>query len=331
MTTEETQEKIEAVEETKQKPLWLAMEEKLLELNTVSLSGEKKEEAIQKIIRDLDDEGYNVSTSGGKIMHLRWAMDDMIKVGKPLMKDFNDAIAALSLEDVLNAYSATTDFIAKLGETWEEIRNVQNRPDIIRIMEETKLDLLVKEAKEMSENEGVRYLIGEEVTREDIIGKLAITEAKLAEVEAQIAKEKAERKRVSKLLEKVEGKSDLEKVKHLITNDVAEELIIEMAGVDKGVIEEANKAMEEELKEQQRKAAEEEARKKAEAAGPALEDITPEDMLDHIESIREIKEFSDVEKEIRTMCEQSSIPQCLVDIAISDPDKLDELEKEAEG
>lgn len=81
----------------------------------------------------------------------------------------------------------------------------------------------------------------------------------------------------------------------------------------------------------QRKAAEEEARKKAEAAGPALEDITPEDMLGHIESIREIKEFSDVEKEIRTMCEQSSIPQCLVDIAISDPDKLDELEKEAEG
>ena len=79
------------------------------------------------------------------------------------------------------------------------------------------------------------------------------------------------------------------------------------------------------------KTEEEKARKKAEASGPALEDITPEDMLDHIEAIREIKEFSDVEKEIRTMCEQSSIPQCLVDIAISDPDKLDALEKEAEG
>jgi hypothetical protein len=335
MTTEETEEKIEeiekTVEETEHKPLWLAIEEKLLELNTVSLSGDVKEEAIQKIVRELDDEGFDVSKSGGKMMHLRWAMDDMLEIGRPLMKDFNDAIAVLSLEDVLDAYSATTDFIAKLGETWEEIRKVENRPDIIRIMEDTKLDLIVKKAKEMSENEGIRYLIGEKVTKEDIISKLAITEEKLAEVKAEIAKEKAERARVANLLEKVEGKSDLEKVKHLITNGVAEELIIEMAGVDKGAIENAQKAMEEELKEQQRKAEEEAARKKAEAAGPALEDITPEDMLDHIEAIREIKEFSDVEKEIRTMCEQSAIPQCLVDIAISDPDKLDALEKEAEG
>ncbi|MBA3010161.1 MAG: hypothetical protein FP812_07975 [Desulfobacula sp.] len=332
MTTEEKTEEVEdAVEVTKLKPLWLAMEEKLLELNTVSLSGDDKEAAIQKIIRELDDEGFNVFKSGGKIMHLRWAMDDMLEVGRPLMKDFNDAIAALSLEDVLDVYSATTDFIAKLGETWEEIRKVQNRPDIIRIMEETKLDLLVKKAKEMSEKEGVRYLVGEKVTRENIISKLAITQEKLAEVEAEIAKEKAERTRVADLLTKVEDKSDLEKVKHLITNDVAEELIIEMAGVDKGAIKDAQKAMEEEIKEQQRKAEEGAPRKKAKAAGPALEDITPEDMLEHIEAIREIKEFSDVEKEIRTMCEQSSIPQCLVDIAISDPDKLDELEKGAEG
>ena len=335
MTTEETEEKTEevedAVEETEQKPLWLAIEEKLLELNTIDLSGEAKEEAIQKIIRDLDNEGFNFFKKSGNIMHLRWAMDDMMKVGRPLMKDFNDAIAALSLEDVLDAYSATTDFIDKLGETWEEIRKVENRPDIIRIIEETKLDLLVKKAKEMSENEAIRYLIGKKVSREDIISKLAITEEKLAEGEAEIAKEKAERARVTDLLGKVEDKSDLEKVEHLITNEVAEELIIEMAGVDKVAIEKVQKAMEEELKEQQRKAEEEAANKKAEAAGPALEDITPEDMLDHIESINEIKEFSDVEKEIRTMCEQSSIPQCLVDIAISDPDKLDELEKKAEG
>ena len=335
MTTEETEEKTEevedAVEETEQKPLWLAIEEKLLGLNTIDLSGEAKEEAIQKIIKDLDNEGFNFFKKSGNIMHLRWAMDDMLKVGRPLMKDFNDAIAALSLEDVLDAYSATNDFIDKLGETWEEIKKVENRPDIIRIIEETKLDLLVKKAKEMSENGGIRYLIGEKVSREDIISKLAIIEEKLAEVEAEIAKEKKERARVADLLGKVEDKSDLEKVKHLITNEVAEELIIEMAGVDKVAIEKAQKAMEEELKEQQRKAEEEAARKKAETAGPTLEDITPEDMLDHIESINEIKEFSDVEKEIRAMCEQSAIPQCLVDIAISDPDKLDELEKKAEG
>ena len=81
------------------------------------------------------------------------------------------------------------------------------------------------------------------------------------------------------------------------------------------------KAMEEELA----------AKKAAEAAGPSLENIDSDDMLEYIEGIREVLEFSDVEKDIRTMCEQSSIPKALVDIAISDPDKLDELEKEAEG
>lgn len=338
MTTEQTEanveeaaEATEAAEKPKRKPLWLAVEEKLLALGSASLSGDAKEKAIQKIIKELDDEGLEVSKSGGKIMHLRWAMDDMISVGRPLMKDFNDAIAALSLEDVLDAYAATTAFIAKLGATWAEVKKVENRRDIIDIIEETKLNLLVKKAKEMSENEGIRFLIGEKVSRENIIRKLEITQEKLAEVEAQIAAEKAERARVAGLLEKVADKDDIEKVIHLIKNNVAEDLIVEMAGVSKSAIDDANKAMEEELKEQQRKAEEEAARKAAEAAGPALEDISPEDMADHIEAIREIQEFSDVEKEIRTMCEQSSIPQCLVDIAISDPAKFDELEKQVEG
>ena len=71
--------------------------------------------------------------------------------------------------------------------------------------------------------------------------------------------------------------------------------------------------------------------KKAAAAGPSLEEMSPQEMLEHIEAIREIMEFSDQEKEIRVMCEQSSIPKCLVDIAVSEPDRLDVLEKEAEG
>ena len=318
-------------DEKQKKSLWLGIEKNLLELNAGELSGQAKEAAIQKIIGDLDNAGFNVSTSGGRIMQLRWALDDMLEVGRPLMKDFNDAIAALSLEDVLDPYSATTNLIDNLGKTWKEFRNVEHRPEIIRIVEETRLNLLVKKAKELPENESIRYLIGEQVEREVIVKKLGITEEKLAEVEAEIAKEKAERGRVANLLAKVDGKSEEEKVKHLITNKVAEALIIEMAEVDQGAIDNANKAMEEELKEQQRLAEEAAVKKKAEAAGPALEDITPEDMIDHIDSIREIMEFSEVEKEIRTMCEQSSIPQCLVDIAVSDPGKLDELEKQAEG
>ena len=91
------------------------------------------------------------------------------------------------------------------------------------------------------------------------------------------------------------------------------------------------KAIEEELAEKKRKEEELAAKKAAEAAGPAPEDIDPDDMLEYLEGIREILGFSDVEKDIRTMCEQSSIPEALVDIAISDPDKLDELEKKAGG
>jgi hypothetical protein len=89
--------------------------------------------------------------------------------------------------------------------------------------------------------------------------------------------------------------------------------------------------MEEELKEKQRLEEEAAARKKEEAAGPALEEMAPDEMLEHIEAIREIMEFSDQEKEIRVMCEQSAIPKALVDIAVSEPEKLDELEKQAEG
>ncbi|MCD4675889.1 MAG: hypothetical protein K8S18_07825 [Desulfobacula sp.] len=322
---------MEKTDETEKKPLWFGIEEKLLELGAGEISGQAKEAAIQKIVGELDNEGLNVSTSGGKMMQLRWALDDMLKVGRPLMKDFNDAIAALSLEDVLDPYLATTNLIDNLGETWAELKKYECRLDIIRIVEETRLDLLVKKAKELSENESIRYLIGEQIEREVIVNKLGITEEKLVEVEAEIVKEKAERERVANLLEKLDGKSDEEKVKHLITNNVTEELIIEIAEVDLAAINNAKKAMEEELKEQQKLAEEAAAKKKAEAAGPALEDITPDDIIDHIDSIREIMEFSEVEKEIRTMCEQSDIPQCLVDIAVSDPDKLDELEKKAEG
>lgn len=318
-------------DETQKKPLWVEIEEKLLALNPGGLSGQAKEAAIQKIVGELDNQGFDVSKSGGKMMQLRWAMDEMLKVGRPLMKDFNDAIAALSLEDIPDPYSATGKLIDTLGETWAELKKVECRLDIIQIVQETRLDLLVKKAKELSENESIRYLIKEQLEREVIVNKLGITEEKLVEVEAEIAKEKAERERVANLLAKVDGKSDQEKVKHLITNNVTEELIMEMAAVDQAAVNNAKKAMEEEIKEQKRLAEEAAAKKKAEAAGPALEDITPEDMITHIDSIREIMEFSEVEKEIRTMCEQSSIPQCLVDIAVSDPDKLDELEKKAEA
>jgi len=262
---------------------------------------------------------------------LRWAVDKARKVGRPLMEDFNTAIAALTLENAADPYLATNKILDDIGKTWPELRSSECRPVVIQIVENTRLDLLIAKAKDLPDDEGIRLLIEEQVASESITSGLEITEEKLEQVKAEIKKERAERARVGTLLEAVEGKSNEERVKHLLEKDVSEELIVEMAKVDQGVIDAVKKAMEDELKEKQRLAEEEAARKKEAAAGPALEDIPPDELLGHIESIRDIMEFSDVEKEIRVMCEQSSIPKSLVDIAVSEPDRLDELEKKAEG
>ena len=316
---------------TKKRPLWLLIEENILELDSQDLSGDNLETSIQRIAGELDKTGYNVSRHGGNLLKVRWAVDKMRKVGRPLMKDFNTAIAALTLEDVADPYLATTKLLDDIATTWPELRSPECRSDVIRMVEKTKLDLLVAKAKGLPDDEGIRLLIVEQVASKAITNGLEITDEKLEQVKAEIKKELAERARVATLLEPIEGKSNEEKVKHLLDNKVSEALIIEMAKVDQGDIDAVKQAMEEELKEKQRLAEEEAALKKKAAEGPALEDIPPDEMLEHIESIRDIMEFSDKEKEIRVMCEQSSIPKSLVDIAVSEPAKLDELEKKAEG
>jgi hypothetical protein len=316
---------------TKKKPLWLLIEENILELGSQDLSGENLEASIQRIAGELDNAGYNVSHHGGNMLQLRWAVNEMRKVGRPLMKDFNAAIAAFTLEDVADPYIATNKLIGDIGKTWPRLKGSERRPEVIRIVEETKLDLLITKAKGLSDGEGIRLLIEEQVAPEVLTNALDITGEKLEQVNTEMEKERTERARVETLLEAVEGKSNEEKVKHLFENNVSEELIIEMAKVDQGAIDGVKQAMEAELKEKQRLEEEAAARKKEEAAGPSLENISPDEMLEHIEAIREILEFSDQEKEIRVMCEQSSIPKSLVDIAVSEPDRLDELEKEAEG
>jgi hypothetical protein len=318
-------------DETKKKPLWLLIEENILELDSQDLTGENLEASIQRIAGELDNTGYNVSRHGGNMLQLRWAMNETCKVGRPLMKDFNTAIAALSLEDLADPYFVTNKLIHDIGETWPEFKRSERRPDVIRIVEKTKLDLLITKAKGLPNDEGIRLLIEEQVAPEVITSALDITGEKLQRVNTEMEKERAQRARVAKLLEAVEGKSNEEKVKHLFANNVSEKLIIEMAKIDQDAINGAKQAMEAELKEKQRLEEEAAARKKQEAAGPALEEIPPDEMLEHIEAIREIMEFSDKEKEIRVMCEQSSIPKSLVDIAVSEPERLDELEKKAEG
>jgi hypothetical protein len=316
---------------TEKKPLWLLIEENILALDSTDLSEKNLEATIQRLAAELDNTGYNVSRHGGNMIELRWAVKDTIKAGKPLMKDFNSALAALTLADVADPYLATNKLLDDIGKTWPKLRGAKCRPVVVDFVEQTKLDLLIAKAKGLAGDNSIRLLIEEKVAPDMIIDALEITDEKLKQVNTDIEKERAELARVAKLIEAVDGKSAEEKVKHLIEQTVSEELIIEMAKVDQGVIDAVKKAMEDELKEKQRLAEEAATKKKEAAAGPSLEGIPPEEMLDHIESIREIMEFSDQEKEIRVMCEQSSIPQSLVDIAVSEPDKLDKLEKKAEG
>ena len=320
-----------ASDATGKKPLWLLIEENFLELSSEDISEENREQTIQRIAGELDDTGYNVSRHGGNMLQLRWAMDQRCKVGRPLMKDFNDAIAALTLEDLADPILATGTLVRDLGEAWPKLQTFERKADVLRIVEKTKLDLLITKAKGMPGDKGIRLLIEEEMAPEVITKALGITSEKLGQVNTELEKERAEKARVEKLLEAVKEKSNEEKVKHLFANKVSDKLILEMAGVDQATIDGVKQAIEEELKEKQRLEEEEAARKKAEAEGPPLDKIPPDQMLEYIEAIREILEFSDKEKEIRVMCEQSAIPKSLVDIAVSEPEKLDELEKKAEG
>ena len=315
----------------KKRPLWLAMEEKILDLGSQDVSDSSLEATIQRIAGDLDGEGYNVSCHGGNLMQLRWAVDKMRSAGKSMLGDLNAVIAGFTLDDVADPYAVTTSLLDDIGATWPELRDPARRPEVIKAVEQAKLGLLIAKAKGMDGDLGIRLLIGEGVDGATITSSMEITDEKLAEVKETIKKELAERARVTGLLEKVADKSEEEKIRFLFDNEVTEALIIEMMQVDQGAIDGVKKAMEEELKEKQRLAEEEAERKRKEAEGPSLEDISADDMTFYIDSIREIMEFSDVEQEIRTMCEQSSIPKALVDIAVSDSDKLDELEKNAQG
>jgi hypothetical protein len=313
------------------RPFWLMIEDEILQLTDNDLSDGSVEQTIQRTAKALDDTGINVSRNAGNMLQLRGAVDARIKVGRPLLQDFNAAVSALSLEDVADVRAAVWKITREVGEAWPKLRESEHKPDIINILEKTKFDLTIARGKELGGEPGIRFLLGEDIAPSDIIEAMGVSQEEYDRVNAAVEAERAERARVISLLEEVSDKSDEEKVKHLLGNEVADDLILELAGVDQSAVEGAKKAMEAELAEKKRLAEEEAARKKAEAEGPPIEDIPADQMLEYIESIREILEFSDAEDEIRTMCEQSSIPKALVEIAVSDTDRLDELESQAEA
>ena len=246
---------------TNKQPLWLLIEEKILGLSSGDLAAGKLEQTIDHMAKALDDTGHNVSKNGGNLLQLRWALDARIKVGKAMMEDFNAAVSALKLEDVTNPRKAAASITGGLTDTWPALKEYDRKADILQIIEKTRLDLYIARAKELGGEKGIRYLIADGVASEEIIDRMDISEEEFARVDAAVKAELAEKARVNSLFEEAEGKSDEDKVKKLINENVTDELMIEICGLDQATIDGVKKAMEEGLKEKQRLAEEEAARK----------------------------------------------------------------------
>ena len=302
-------------------PLWMLIEKQIQKYTDEDFTEANSLATARKIAEELDTTGYNVSKHGGNWMQLTAAVKARNWVGRPFMQDFNQAVSALGLDDIKDTYATAMKIISDLGRDWPSFLASEHRADVDEIVGNKKIELMIARAKELSGEPGIRYLISESFEPQAIMEALGVSEEEYKSVKSKVDAELAEKARVQELFAAVEDASEEDKIKHLLNNNAADELITEIGGIEQSAIDAVKKAMEEELA----------AKKAAEAAGPALEDIDSDEMLEYIEGIREIQEFSDVEKDIRTMCEQSSIPKALVDIAISDPDKLDELEKEAGG
>jgi len=313
------------------KPLWLLIETEIQNYTDADFSDAKSLETLKKIAAKLDETGYNVSKSAGNWLQLKGTVKARSSVGRPFKKDFDQAIAALALDDIEDTYFTAMGIINNLGKDWPSFLTSQNRPDVEEIVRNRKIELVTAKAKELAGEKGIRFLIAELFEPQKIIEIMGVSEDEYKGVKAKVDAELAEIARVQDLLASVADASEEDKIKHLLNENVANELITEIGGFDQSAIDTVKKAMDAELAEKKKKEEELAVQKAAEAAGPSLDDISADDMLEYIESIREILDFADSEKDIRIMCEQSSIPNALVDIAVSDPDKLDELEKQAEG
>jgi hypothetical protein len=312
-------------------PLWLLIEKQIQKYTDEDFTEANSLATSRKIAEELDKTGYNVSKHGGNWLQLKAAVKARNRVGRPFMQDFDQAVSALSLEDIKDTYATAMKIIRELGRDWPSFLASEHRADVDEIVGARKIELTIAKAKELPGEPGIRYLISEAFEPQAIMRALGVSEEEYKSVKSKVDAELKEKARVQELFDALEDASEEDKIRNLLNKNAAEEFIKELGGIEQSAIDAVKKAMEEELAEKKRKEEELAAKKAAEAAGPALEDIGSDDMLKYIEGIREIMEFSDVEKDIRTMCEQSAIPKALVDIAISDPDKLDELEKEAGG
>jgi hypothetical protein len=312
-------------------PLWMLIERQIQKYTDEDFTEANSLVTSRKIAEELDKTGYNVSKHGGNWLQLKAAVKARNRVGRPFIQDFNQAVSALGLDDIKDTYAIGMKIIRDLGGDWPSFLASKHRADVDEIVGNKKIELMIAKAKNLPGEQGIRYLISESFEPQAIMEALSVSEEEYKSTKSKMDAELVEKTRVQKLFDAVKDASEEDKIKHLLNKNAADELIREIGGIEHSAIDAVKKAMEEELAEKKKKEEELAAKKAAEAAGPTLEDIASDDMLEYIEGIREILEFSDAEKDIRIMCEQSSIPKALVDIAISNPDRLDELEKKAGG
>lgn len=314
-----------------EKPFWVHIEEEIQHIGDTDFASDRTEATVHKIAAILDDKDLNVSRTAGKLLQLRFALEARVAAGHALMGDLDKALADLTVDSVANTHVAAVKIVRQLNATWPILTEAAHIQDVKEMVENKRLALLTNVAKKKSIKDGIRYLREEKIATNEILKGLDIDQAKLDAVEAELAAELVELQRVRDLFEAVSDKEMNDRIKHLLSHDAKDQVIVQVAGISQDAVDAAKESMKRELEEKQRLAEEEAARKAAEAAGPAIDDIPADQMIEYIEGIREILEFSNAEEDIRTMCEQSSIPKALVDIAVSEPDKLDQLEAQAEA
>jgi hypothetical protein len=162
------------------RPLWLEIEDKILEHTEQGLNEAEQESVIQKIAAELELKG------GDNWLHLRWAVEERLEKRSILMKEFNESLSALKLEDVTDTYSAMMKLTYKLGEKWPRLKESKYRPDVQALIEEIKLDLQIAKSKELGGQKGVRFMIEQAVDKEIVLESLGISEDEYKEANAII-------------------------------------------------------------------------------------------------------------------------------------------------
>ena len=155
-------------------PLWILIEREIQKYTEEDFSEANSLETSRKIAAELDETGYNVSKSGGNWMRLKAAVKARGRVGRPFMDDFNLAVSSLGLNDIEDPHATAMKIIRALGNDWPTFLASEHRPDVDAIVQKKKVDLMIARAKELSGEQGMRYLISESFEPQAVMEALGV-------------------------------------------------------------------------------------------------------------------------------------------------------------